>query len=154
MLKVLIADDEMLIRVGVKSTIEWEKYGFIVVAEACNGEDALEKIETFQPDILLTVVCSFFVLCFTEVRPFFPSMGETSMVITISMAGISQTVLIVLRTFRMRNRCLNVSLRLRPAILTTASGTGSVLIFCPPFPTYRQICICLSAYRILPTMSA
>lgn len=54
MLKVLIADDEMLVRVGVKSTIEWEKYGFTVVAEACNGEDALKKIETFGPDILLT----------------------------------------------------------------------------------------------------
>lgn len=54
MLKVLIADDEMLVRVGVKSTIEWEKYGFSVIAEACNGEDALEKIDCFHPDILLT----------------------------------------------------------------------------------------------------
>lgn len=54
MLKVLIADDEMLVRVGVKSTIEWERYGFTVVAEACNGEDALKKIDAHHPDILLT----------------------------------------------------------------------------------------------------
>lgn len=54
MLKVLIADDEMLVRVGIKSTVEWEKYGCTVVAEAVNGEDALRKIETYAPDILLT----------------------------------------------------------------------------------------------------
>lgn len=54
MLKVLIADDEMLVRVGVKSTIEWEKHGFTVVGEAYNGEDALEKITALSPDILLT----------------------------------------------------------------------------------------------------
>lgn len=54
MLKVLIVDDEMLVRVGIKSTIEWEKHGCTVVAEAANGEEALQKIETYCPDILLT----------------------------------------------------------------------------------------------------
>lgn len=54
MLKVLIVDDEMLVRVGIKSTIDWEKHGCTVVAEAANGEEALRKIEAFCPDILLT----------------------------------------------------------------------------------------------------
>lgn len=54
MLKVLIVDDEMLVRVGIKSTIEWEKHGCTVVAEAANGEEALQKIETYCPHILLT----------------------------------------------------------------------------------------------------
>lgn len=54
MLKVMIVDDEMLVRVGVKSTIQWETLGFTVVAEAGNGEEALQKIEQFHPDILLT----------------------------------------------------------------------------------------------------
>lgn len=54
MLKVLIVDDEMLVRVGIKSTIEWEKHGCTVVGEAANGEEALRKIEAFCPDILLT----------------------------------------------------------------------------------------------------
>ena len=54
MLKVLIVDDEILVRVGIKSTIEWEKYGCTVVAEAANGMDALDKIEAYSPDILLT----------------------------------------------------------------------------------------------------
>lgn len=54
MLKVLIADDEMLVRVGIKSTIQWENYGFTVVAEASSGVEALEKIRQFQPDVLLT----------------------------------------------------------------------------------------------------
>lgn len=54
MLKVLIVDDELLVRVGIKSTIDWEKYGCTVVAEAGNGEQALEKIEMYHPDIVLT----------------------------------------------------------------------------------------------------
>ena len=33
MLKVIVVDDEMLIRVGVKSCIEWEKHGFEIVAK-------------------------------------------------------------------------------------------------------------------------
>lgn len=54
MLKVLIVDDEMLVRVGIKSTLDWEKYGCTVVAEAANGEEALKKIEVYCPDILFT----------------------------------------------------------------------------------------------------
>lgn len=54
MIKVLIADDEVLVRVGIKSTIDWEKHGFTIVGEARNGEEALEKIEQLHPDVLLT----------------------------------------------------------------------------------------------------
>lgn len=54
MIKVIIADDEVLVRIGIKSTIEWEKYGFTIVAEAQNGEEALRKIEQLHPDVLLT----------------------------------------------------------------------------------------------------
>lgn len=38
MYKVLIVDDEMLARVGIKSLISWEKEGFTIVGEADNGE--------------------------------------------------------------------------------------------------------------------
>lgn len=54
MLKVIIVDDEMLVRVGIKSTIAWEEHGFSVVAEASNGDEALQKIRELHPDILLT----------------------------------------------------------------------------------------------------
>lgn len=54
MKKVLIADDELLVRIGLKSTIPWEANGFLVVGEAKNGKEALELFEQYDPDILLT----------------------------------------------------------------------------------------------------
>ncbi|MBC8079054.1 MAG: response regulator [Gorillibacterium sp.] len=54
MYKVLIADDEMLARVGIKSLISWQDYGFEVVAEAENGRKALEMANRFQPDLIIT----------------------------------------------------------------------------------------------------
>lgn len=52
--KVLIVDDEEEIRQGIIKKIDWEKYGFIVVGDAENGKDALEKAEKLQPDIIMT----------------------------------------------------------------------------------------------------
>lgn len=56
MIKVLIVDDEYIVRYGLKSTIEWEKYGYCVVAEAKNGETALEAIRRDEPDVVITDV--------------------------------------------------------------------------------------------------
>lgn len=56
MLKVLIVDDESSIRKGLKKIIPWEKEGFEVIGEASNGIDALQKIEFYHPDIVLTDV--------------------------------------------------------------------------------------------------
>ncbi len=57
MYRVLIADDELLVRVGLKTTIDWEGNGFTVIGEAKNGSEALELCDRHQPDILLTDVC-------------------------------------------------------------------------------------------------
>lgn len=54
MTKVLIVDDEVLVRVGIKSSIAWQEYGFELVGEASNGIDALEIIREQNPDILIT----------------------------------------------------------------------------------------------------
>lgn len=54
MKKILIADDEFLVRLGLKTTIDWKEHGFIIVGEAKNGKEALELFEEFDPDILLT----------------------------------------------------------------------------------------------------
>lgn len=54
MKKVLIADDELLVRIGLKLTIPWEKNNFVVVGEAKNGREAIELFEKYNPDILLT----------------------------------------------------------------------------------------------------
>lgn len=54
MKKIMIVDDEMLVRVGIKSIADWGKYGYQVVAEASDGQEALELMEKNQPDIVLT----------------------------------------------------------------------------------------------------
>ena len=33
---------------------KWEENGFLVAGDAENGEDALEKIEALEPDLILT----------------------------------------------------------------------------------------------------
>ena len=49
-IKIIIADDHQLVRLGLKQTIEAEA-NLIVVAEADNGQSALEIIEKHLPDV-------------------------------------------------------------------------------------------------------
>lgn len=51
--KVLIIDDEYIMRQGIRHMIEWEKEGYTIVGEATNGEEGLAMIEEYQPDIVL-----------------------------------------------------------------------------------------------------
>ena len=41
--RVLIVDDEILVRQGIKHLLNWEQEGFQIVGEASNGKDALEQ---------------------------------------------------------------------------------------------------------------
>ncbi len=52
-LKVLIADDEEIVRKGLKNIIDWERLGCEICGEASNGEDVLEKIANLQPAIVM-----------------------------------------------------------------------------------------------------
>ncbi|MBZ4645969.1 MAG: two-component system, response regulator YesN [Petroclostridium sp.] len=52
--KIMIVDDESLVRIGIKSCINWEENGFEVVGEASNGGEAVELFEKLKPDIILT----------------------------------------------------------------------------------------------------
>lgn len=51
--KVLIADDEYIIREGIRSSINWEEFSMEVVGEAEDGEEAVELAIKYQIDILL-----------------------------------------------------------------------------------------------------
>jgi len=53
MYKVMIVDDEPMIRQGLQSLIEWEEYGFNVVALASNGVEAIELYKEHNPDLIL-----------------------------------------------------------------------------------------------------
>ena len=54
MYKVLICEDEYLIRKGIIFSTDWEKNGCVVAGEADNGEDGIEKIKELKPDIVIT----------------------------------------------------------------------------------------------------
>lgn len=54
MKRVLIVDDEYLVRLGLKSTINWNAYGYQIAGEASNGKEALELFDQINPDILMT----------------------------------------------------------------------------------------------------
>lgn len=53
MIKVLIVDDEMLARMGIKSLIAWNQRGYTVVGEAENGKKAIQLIKELEPDIVI-----------------------------------------------------------------------------------------------------
>ncbi|MDX8044559.1 response regulator [Gracilibacillus sp. S3-1-1] len=52
MLKVMLIDDEPLIREGLRSIIDWQYYGYQVVGTANNGRVGLEKIKELRPDVV------------------------------------------------------------------------------------------------------
>ncbi|MFC5985750.1 response regulator [Marinicrinis lubricantis] len=53
MFKVVIVDDEPLIREGLKTLVPWESYDFTIVDIAKNGKDALEKYEIHKPNLMV-----------------------------------------------------------------------------------------------------
>ena len=53
-LKVFLVEDEVIIRNGVKKSINWEKEGYDFVGEASDGELAYPMILKERPDILIT----------------------------------------------------------------------------------------------------
>lgn len=52
--KIVIVDDEFLMRQGLKHMVDWESKGFQVVGEAANGKEALAVIEQQKPHIILS----------------------------------------------------------------------------------------------------
>lgn len=54
MIKTLIVEDEFLVRLGLKSVIDWEKEGFSIVGEAANGEEALALYHQHRPGLIVT----------------------------------------------------------------------------------------------------
>ncbi|WP_339239030.1 response regulator [Paenibacillus sp. FSL R5-0517] len=52
--KVLIVDDEYLIRNLLRMRIDWEQQGMVIVGEASDAAEALDQVELLRPDIVFT----------------------------------------------------------------------------------------------------
>lgn len=53
MMKLLIVDDEPIIRSGIRGIIDWEQYGYEICGEAEDGPSAVEAILNNKPDLVL-----------------------------------------------------------------------------------------------------
>lgn len=52
--KILIVDDEFIMRQGIKHMLDWEQEGFQIIGEASSCQEALEIIETNIPHIIIS----------------------------------------------------------------------------------------------------
>lgn len=53
MFKILVVDDESLVRKGIVMQTNWDVLDCMVVAEASNGEEGLEAIHRYRPDLVI-----------------------------------------------------------------------------------------------------
>jgi two-component system response regulator YesN len=49
----MLVDDENTVRNGIRMMIPWEELGLTVIAEAGDGDDGVEKLLAFAPDIVI-----------------------------------------------------------------------------------------------------
>lgn len=54
MYKVLLAEDELLVRIGLRNSINWQKFGMEIAAEEENGTLAFSRYEELKPDVVIT----------------------------------------------------------------------------------------------------
>jgi two-component system response regulator YesN len=54
MKRILIVDDEYLVRLGLKTIIDWPEHGYVIEGEAANGREALELFDRTGADVILT----------------------------------------------------------------------------------------------------
>lgn len=54
MIQVMIVDDMPIFREYLRKAIDWSAYGFEICCEAKNGQEALELMAVYEPDIVLS----------------------------------------------------------------------------------------------------
>jgi len=54
MYRVLLAEDEILVRLGLKNSIDWPRYDIQVNADVPNGAEAWSAYERLQPEVIIT----------------------------------------------------------------------------------------------------
>ena len=53
MYQVLIVDDEPIVKIALRSMLDWSTLGFHICATASNGQEALEMAEKYRPDLII-----------------------------------------------------------------------------------------------------
>lgn len=61
MYRLLLVDDEFLVREAISENIHWNELGYQLVSICENGKEAMEYIKEFQVDVVMTDICMPFV---------------------------------------------------------------------------------------------
>ena len=56
MYKVIVVEDENMVRKGIILTIDWSALNCVIVGDAANGEEGAELVKRLKPDIVVTDV--------------------------------------------------------------------------------------------------
>lgn len=56
MIRVMVIEDEPMVRRGIIQTINWALMGCIVIGEASNGQQGIDLIRELKPDLIITDV--------------------------------------------------------------------------------------------------
>lgn len=54
MYKVIIVDDEAVVRNGLKNTINWNEHGFELIGDYANGREAWDAVELNRPELVIS----------------------------------------------------------------------------------------------------
>jgi len=57
MYKIIIVDDELEVREGIKETIDWKHHGFELIGDFKDGREAIAAMEHLKPDLVLSDIC-------------------------------------------------------------------------------------------------
>lgn len=57
MIKVVVVEDEGIVRQGIIRTTDWTGLNCMVVGEAADGEEGVSVIEKLRPDLVITDIC-------------------------------------------------------------------------------------------------
>lgn len=52
--RVMIVDDEAILRTGIMHLCNWSEYGIEIVAQASNGQEAIDHIDSVRPHVVIT----------------------------------------------------------------------------------------------------
>ena len=57
MYRVLLVDDEILVRDAIRKRIDWEGLGYELAGDCQNGKEAIEFVKEHPVDVVLTDIC-------------------------------------------------------------------------------------------------
>ena len=99
-MKVFLADDEVVVREGIRESFPWEESGYTLVGEAPDGEMALPMIRDTNPDIVIT-----------DIRMPFMDGIELCRILRAQMPWIAIIVLSGYEEFEYARQCIQLGVR-------------------------------------------